>query len=141
MDIVLFGYEGTLLSRGGLDMFCFVVVAFFHGSYPAHTNEHSRSSTVRLGVGQTRAQVGTNHKRPCGDGVEKHREICVGQNINNLRLPTCGHTSSEIQALASCSAARVQSINLVECNWIILGACADACFSDLRCDECIHLVV
>ena len=48
VDIVLFGYEGTLLSRGDLDMFCFVVVACFHGSYPAHTNEHSRSSTVRL---------------------------------------------------------------------------------------------
>ena len=121
--------EGTLLSRGDLDMFCFVVVACFHGSYPAHTNEHSRSSTVRLGVGQTRAQVGTNHKRPCGDGVEKHREICVGQNINNLRLPA--DILPAIQALASCSAARVQSINLVECNWIILGACADACFSDL----------
>ena len=68
VDIVLLGiegvYKGTLLSRGDLDMFCFVVVACFHGSYPAHTNEHSRSSTVRLGVGQTRAQVGTNHKRP-----------------------------------------------------------------------------
>ena len=64
VDIVLLGYEGTLLSRGDIDMFCFVVVACFHGSYPAHTNEHSRSSTVRLGVGQTRAQVVTNHKRP-----------------------------------------------------------------------------
>ena len=28
------GYEGTLLSRGDLDMFCFVVVACFQGATP-----------------------------------------------------------------------------------------------------------